>query len=1043
MSKPSRSFARWIAVILALTFICGPVAGQPSDLEALWKRSERAFDAGDYKAAEAAARQSIEFATSRFGADHRSVSRGMVELAKVYIRTDRVQEGERLARRALAIRERAMGPRSAPAAAARGFLGFALSLQARYDEAEANLKQALEILQRVLPVAPWHKGNTLRVLAFTYGQQGRYQEAEATFRVAIAELEKSTGRDGIWTLRTLRQFAALLARMGRYAESEAAFKRAIAGHEARTGKEHSELIQALTSFAHFLTEAGRPGDAKAIFERALAAYESSPFVGELLKAPILHGMGLVHADRSQYAEAESNLRSAIDISERRANADHPAVASIYHSLAQVLGRAGRYDEAEAACRKALAIFETKFGPDSGPVSRSMMLLSWIVAKAGRLEEAKATFERGVARGEELFGADHPRIAIARSTRAEALMSAGRDGEAFEELRLASRTLARINERDEVAGLSAATTEYQPRIRRGVHERLIAISWRNPDVATASGGSSTPAIDHAFMAAQHAAETSTSVAIAQMAARFAAGDTPLAALLRQAQDLALKARGLDDDLVQQYGRRLDADGPSTVRDRGILQKELAAAREELARIDARIRSEYPTYDSLTRTRAFSIADVQELLAEDEALVTTFVGGNATYVWAVSRFASSWTRVDKPDLAQRVEMLRCGLEVAAWTDPKRRERCKSLGLDLQYQDVLPFDLGVAHSLYADLLAPLASVISGKRLIVVPSGPLTSLPFHVLVATPPAAARPSSEEYARADWLIRRHAISTIPTVSSLRALRTAARVPSATRPLIGYGAPLFTGGAPDVPPVGGGARGAQTAAVKGGKQLAAGGKGAARAAKTNAAVAGRPPDFSSLLQPLPDTAIELERIADLLGSMDSTLMLGAAANEANVKRTPLHEYRVVYFATHGLVADEIAGLTEPALVLTPPTALTPADDGLLTASEVAQLRLNADWVVLSACNTAAGSKPGAEALSGLARAFFHAGARAMLVSHWHVYSDAALALTTGTFEELASDQSIGRDEALRRSMLKLINSPSIQNTQPASWAPFVVVGDGQGR
>jgi len=83
---------------------------------------------------------------------------------------------------------------------------------------------------------------------------------------------------------------------------------------------------------------------------------------------------------------------------------------------------------------------------------------------------------------------------------------------------------------------------------------------------------------------------------------------------------------------------------------------------------------------------------------------------------------------------------------------------------------------------------------------------------------------------------------------------------------------------------------------------------------------------------------------------------------VQRAPLADYRVVYFATHALVAGDIKGLGEPALLLSLPEKPNDFDDGLLTASEVAQLKLNADWVVLSACNTAAGEKPGAEALSG---------------------------------------------------------------------------------
>src|SRR5262249_4213985 len=118
----------------------------------------------------------------------------------------------------------------------------------------------------------------------------------------------------------------------------------------------------------------------------------------------------------------------------------------------------------------------------------------------------------------------------------------------------------------------------------------------------------------------------------------------------------------------------------------------------------------------------------------------------------------------------------------------------------------------------------------------------------------------------------------------------------------------------------------------------------------------------------------------------------------------------------------------------------DDGLLTASEIAQLHLDADWIVLSACNTAAGDKGDAEAFSGLARAFFYAKARALLVSHWYVNSDAAVKLTTRAFAELSSNPQIGRAEALRRSMVELITKGQPREAHPANWAPFVLVGEG---
>lgn len=158
----------------------------------------------------------------------------------------------------------------------------------------------------------------------------------------------------------------------------------------------------------------------------------------------------------------------------------------------------------------------------------------------------------------------------------------------------------------------------------------------------------------------------------------------------------------------------------------------------------------------------------------------------------------------------------------------------------------------------------------------------------------------------------------------------------------------------------------------------------------------PDLDDLRRqmPLHDTADELCAVAKDLKLAHDDIMLGARATETTVKRLSgegkLASYRVLHFATHGTLAGEISGTSEPGLILTPPAEQTDTDDGYLSASEVAALKLDADWVILSACNTAAGGATGAE--SRLVRAFFSAGARALLVSHWTVDSAATVKLIT---------------------------------------------------
>ena len=331
---------------------------------------------------------------------------------------------------------------------------------------------------------------------------------------------------------------------------------------------------------------------------------------------------------------------------------------------------------------------------------------------------------------------------------------------------------------------------------------------------------------------------------------------------------------------------------------------------------------------------------------------------------------------------------------------------------------FDTGTAYALYQKVLGPVANLVADKmHLIFVLNGALTSLPPQLLVETDP-----TGKKFKDIDWLIRNHSVSLLPSVSSLKVLRGHASTARAPKPLTGYADPVFNHDS-----------------TTPGTRMASRGYGTFfRGAIADVDV------LRHALPPLPETADELKAVARDFGVPDSEIMLGAKATETAVKHADLKAYRIVYFATHALVAGDTAKYAkleaEPAIALSLPDKPTELDDGLLTASEVAQLKLDADWVVLSACNTAAGDKPGADALSGLARAFFYAGARSLLVSNWPVESQSAVALMAGTFDRMAKGAKVDGAEALREAMLAVMNNPAHPDwANPAIWAPFVIVGE----
>ena len=521
-----------------------------------------------------------------------------------------------------------------------------------------------------------------------------------------------------------------------------------------------------------------------------------------------------------------------------------------------------------------------------------------------------------------------------------------------------------------------------------------------------------AIDEGFEAAQWALLSSAGNALQQLGLRAAAGSPDLAALVRKRQDLMALANQAEAALAAA------ASQPGGETRMVGLRGEIDSLHAEIGEIDARLKQDFPRYAELANPAPMSIADVQALLQPDEGLLLALSGRDHVFVWAIGKTASAWTRTvyGAGVLADDVAALRAQLDPNAAT----RGAASLARPDGEGPRVPAFDRVRAQLLWFELVRPVEQALAGaKHVFVVADGPLAGLPLSVLVASEPKGADTDPKALRETDWLARRYAFTTLPSVDSLRVIRAfpPLRGEGPRVAFRGYGAPVLGGERPGV-------------------QVADAGGSFFR---------GSLADVEAVrdLAPLPQTGPELKRLAGVLGAADDDVRLGADATEAAVKEADLASADVLAFATHGLLSGDLKGLAEPALVLTPPEFATPTDDGLLTASEVAELKLSADWVILSACNTAGSDgRPDAEGLSGLARAFLYAGARAILVSHWPVRDDAAARLTTGTLAALrASDGRLRRSEALRQAMLSLMRDESDPSlAHPSAWAPFVIVGEG---
>ena len=958
--------------------------------------------------------------------------------------------------------------------------GSARSQLGRIAEAIADGNKAVEIGQGAVGVNLY--GRLIEFVALQYMTAGDPKKAFDFYRRQLSNANVK-GAKG-FAFGANRQIASILLQMGDLSQADAYIRRNDSLiREARTsgmpGWRQSYATYGQSWESHIENGRAMIFEARGQFVEAEKAYkiselrrraaiktidnwENPPPENQMIQAADFMALSQARmkARQGRLAEAEVDARRALLSQLKEGGKYNPGTAKFAIGLADILVEQGRYVDAEKLVRVAIDINRTVgVAPDSLSTVQFLSQLGNILNFQRKFKEAvevyaeidkaiakwepqrrqafeingsritslyaSGQFEAGIAAAEQLVkraaarvGDQHFDTASARGILAVGLMRAGRDAEAVREFKAAIPLMmasSRENADDEDTTVVAARSQ---RLQTVVEAYFTLLAREKTPVGDV--GVET------FGLADAIRGQSVQQALAASSARSAAKDPALAELVRKEQDLTKQVNAQLGTLNNVLAL------PSSERDeKGVQAINASINTLRAARNKARqeINQRFPAYADLVSPKPPSVNEIRAILADGEAMLSFYFGRDGSFVWAVPKTGPvAFAAVDATsgEIESKVRTLREALEPQA----------------AMISDIPPFDLKLGYELYSLLLKPVESGWKGaKSLIVVTNGALGLLPLSLLPTAPAQAQAdddPLFSSYRKVPWLARTHAVTMVPSAAALRTLRQLPAGKPNRGELVAFGDPVFSKKAGEVKFADASVAMAQT-------------RGGPLKRRNSPKLDGVDSAELAMLPQLPDTADELKSIALALQADPSKVLnLGKDASEKAVKTMDLSGFKVIAFATHGLVPGELNGLTQPALALSTPDVTGEGGDGLLTMEEILSLKLDADWVVLSACNTGAGAGAGAEAASGLGRAFFYAGTRALLVTNWSVHSQSARELVTDLFKRQADNPKLTRAEALRQAMMALADGPGYLGSDgkttefayahPLFWAPYTIIGDG---
>jgi CHAT domain-containing protein len=868
------------------------------------------------------------------------------------------------------------------------------------DNTEAALLNVKKFKAYAVYGPAWESGyESARGIYFS--SQGQWIESERAFRKAIHLLEQ-----GYEKVKNSASKVDALGDGSRVASDSTNNPRIYV----------TQIISREQNLAFVLLQQRRLMDAEYFARKALQLSLDSFGSGSTDVGRSLNMLARIVNEQGRHAEAvllaEAAKKSAVD---GGAPNDSIVMAQARRALGTALVADAKYASANTAFE------EMRAGIQGDPALAKTFLagdLDWVLAmlKTNKANQAELMASQMLSRIEKSADKNSPRLAMVRAFEASALQAQGKWQEASSAYKQSIPIL--IDQTRNDAENDTSSLRQQQRMTFLLESYLAVLA----KTAKFEPAQAAAAAAESFTIADLARGSGVQRALTASAARANIKDPKLAALARNEQDLQRRINTLSELLTGLLSASPDQQLPGV---QAKIRSDIVAFKAEREKIKKEIEKEYPDYAELVEPKLATVARTQKLLRSDEVLVSWYFGDQVGYVWSISKQGPAQfieIPIGRAQMAKQVTQLRKSLDPSVST----------------VDEIPPFDIAAAHQLYRQILEPVAASLQGKKvLLVVPHAELGQLPLSVLVtkasAQPVKAGTPFAG-YKSIPWLARDIAIGQIPSVTALTALRNLPEGDANRKSFVGFGDPYFSAAQ-------------QKSADKAMKPTQLATRGIPLRLRNAPKTSGVSSAELALLPRLPDTSDEILDIAKAVGATSGDIYLHKQASVKQVMGMDLSDRKVVMFSTHGLVPGELNGLTQPALALSSPEVTGDADDGLLTMDMVLTLKLNADWVVLSACNTASGEGAGSEAVSGLGRAFFFAGAKALLVSNWPVDSAASRGLMTALFKRQQSDKTLAKSEALRQAMLGQIDQGGMGEgkamkysyAHPLFWAPFVVVGD----